>query len=185
MGIYVEPSEDLDVAIQVRQGDELLDGMGFDPERGFDASIDIEEFVMIAEETGTYSFRILNSQDDFAGNTGDYQAVLYGTPEVVFELAYGDFVDARTNEEGLVDYVISGFAGDTMVVNVASDDDSVDMIIEILDLDENVLATIDDGFSGEEEELTYTFENEDLVIIRVRDFFGGEGSSDAGPNAHR
>ncbi len=175
VGIYVEPDEDLDLAIQVRQSDELLSGLGFDPERGFDASIDIEEFVMIAEETGTYSFRILNSQDDFAGNTGDYQVLLYGTPEIVFELAYGDFVDARTNANGIVDYVISGTVGETMVVNVASDDDSVDMIIEIMDLDENVLASIDDGFSGEVEELTYTFESEELVIIRVRDFFGSEG----------
>jgi hypothetical protein len=175
IGIYVEPSEDLDLAIQVRQGDELLSGLGFETERGFDASIDVEEFVMIAEESGTYSFRILNSVDDFAGNTGEYEVVLFGSPEVIFELAYGDFVDARTNEEGLVDYVISGLAGESLVVNVASDDDTVDMIIEILDLDENVLASIDDGFSGEVEELVYTFENEELVIIRVRDFYGGEG----------
>ncbi len=175
VGIYVEPAEDLDVAIQVRQDGELLDGMGFDPERGFDASVDVEQFVMIAEDSGTYSFRVLNSQDDFAGNTGDYDVTLFGTAEIVFELAYGDSVDARTNPDGLVDYVISGFAGDTIVVNVASDNDDVDMVIEILDLDENVLASIDDGFSGEVEELTYTFENEDLVIIRVRDFFGAEG----------
>jgi hypothetical protein len=175
VGIYVEPSEDLDIAIQVRQGDALLDGLGFDPERGFDASIDVEEFVMIAEGTGTYSFRILNSEDDFAGNTGDYEVVLFGSPEVVFELAYGDFVDAQTNEEGLVDYVISGLAGETVVINVLSDDDTVDMVIEVLDLDENILATIDDGFSGEVEELAYTFESEELVIIRVRDFFEGEG----------
>lgn len=175
VGIYVEPSEDLDLAIQVRQGDVLLDGLGFDPERGFDASIDVEEFVMLIEETGNYSFRILNSQDDFAGNTGDYSVVLFGTPEVIFELAYGDVVDARTNPDGLVDYVISGLAGESMVINVASDDDSIDTVIEIMDLDENILASIDDAFSGEVEELVYTFESDGLVIIRVRDFFGGEG----------
>jgi hypothetical protein len=56
-------------------------------------------------------------------------------------------VDARTNADGLVDYVISGLAGESMVVNVASDDDSIDTVIEILDLDENVLATIDDALS--------------------------------------
>ena len=175
VGIYAEPAEDLDIAIQVRKGDELLSGLGFEPERGFDSSIDVEEFVMIADETGTYSFRILNSQDDFAGNIGDYEVVLFGSTEVVFELAYGDIVDARTNSDGLIDYVISGTPGDSMVVNVVSDDDSVDMVIEVLDLDENVLATIDDGFSGEPEELAYTFESEELVIIRVRDFFGSEG----------
>lgn len=175
VGIYVEPAEDLDVAIQVRQGDELVEGLGFDPERGFDFSIDVEEFVMLIEETGNYSFRILNSQDDFAGNTGDYSVVLFGTPEVIFELAYGDVVDARTNADGLVDYVISGLAGETMVLNVTSDDDSIDTVIEIMDLDENVLASIDDAFSGEAEEMVYTFESDGLVIIRVRDFFGGEG----------
>jgi hypothetical protein len=79
VGIYVEPSEGLDMAIQVRQEDTLVEGLGFDPERGFDASIDVEEFVMLVEETGNYSFRILNSQDDFAGNTGDYEVVLFGT----------------------------------------------------------------------------------------------------------
>ena len=45
----------------------------------------------------------------------------------------------------------------------------------MLDLDLNVLASIDDGFSGETEELIYTFESEELVLIRVRDFFGNEG----------
>lgn len=176
VGIYAEPAENLDIAIQVRQGGDLLSDLGFDPERGFDSSVAEEEFVMIASETGTYTFRVLNSQDEeFAGNTGDYEVVLFGTPEVVFELTYGDFVDARTNPDGLIDYVISGQPGDSVVLNVISDDDSVDMIIEILDLDENVLASIDEGFSGEPEELTYTFESEELVIIRVRDFFGGEG----------
>ena len=175
VGIFAEPSEDLDIAIQVRQGDDLLSGLGFEPERGFDFSLDAEEFVMITEETSTYSFRILNSQDDFAGNTGDYEVMLFGTPEIVFELAFGDMVDARTNQDGLVDYVMSGAPGDSVVINVLSDDDSVDMVIEVLDLDENVLASIDDGFSGEVEELTYTFVSDELVIIRVRDFFGGEG----------
>lgn len=176
VGTHVEPSEELDVAIQVRQGDETLSGLGYDPERGFDAAVGGEDYVFIAEETGTYTFRVVNSVDDFAGNTGDYEVTLFGTPEVVFELAYGDFVDARTNSDGLVDYVISGLVGDSMALNVLSDDDSVDLVIEILDLDENVLATVDDGFSGEEENLVYTFENEELVIIRVRDFFGGEGN---------
>lgn len=176
VGIYAEPAEGLDIAIQVRQGDELLSGLGFEVERGFDYSIDFEEFVMLLPETGTYSFRVLNSVDEeFGGNTGDYEVVLFGSSEVVFELAYGDVVDARTNPDGLVDYVISGSVGDSMVINVVSDDDSVDMIIEVLDLDENVLASIDDGFSGEVEELVYTFESDELVIIRVRDFFGGEG----------
>ncbi|VAW42024.1 hypothetical protein MNBD_CHLOROFLEXI01-1487, partial [hydrothermal vent metagenome] len=176
IGIFAEPAEDLDIAIQVRQGSDLLADRGFEAERGFDASVGAEEFVMIANETGSYTFRVLNSQDDeFGGNVGEYEVILFGSPEVVFELAFGDFANARTNEDGLIDYVISGAPGDSMVINVVSDDDSVDMIIEILDLDENILASIDDGFSGEPEELTYTFESEELVIIRVRDFLGGEG----------
>ena len=68
-----------------------------------------------------------------------------------------------------------GLAGDSVIINVASDDDSVDMVIEVLDLDENVLASADEGFSGEVEELVYTLESEELVIIRVRDFFGSPG----------
>ena len=176
VGIFAEPAEGLDIAIQVRQGDEFLAGLGFEGERGFDYSIDDEEFVMLIDETGTYTFRVKNSEDeDFGGNVGDYEVVLFGSTEVVFELAYGDFVDAQTNEDGLIDYVISGAVGDSMVINVVSDDDSVDMVIEVLNLDEEVLATIDDGFSGEAEELVYTFESEELVIIRVSDFFGGVG----------
>ncbi|MCB8973695.1 MAG: hypothetical protein H6654_09065 [Ardenticatenaceae bacterium] len=176
VGIYVEPAEDLDVAVQVRQDGELMDGLGFDPERGFDAAIDAEEFVMLIQESGVYSFRVLNSQDDFAGNTGDYEVTLFGTPEVVFELAYGDSVDARTNPDGLIDYYIRGTVGDSMVINALPDDDSIDLIIEVLDLDENVLATIDDAFSGEAEQLVYTFASDDLVIIRISDWFGGEGN---------
>ena len=178
------PEEGLDIAIQVRQGDTLLgEEVGIDnsldqndAQRGFDFSVETEEFVMLVPDTVWYTFQVLNSEDEeFGGNTGDYEVVLYGSTEVVFELAFGDFVDARTNSEGLIDYVISGTPGESMVVNVIPDDDSVDMVIEILDLDLNVLATIDDGFSGEPEQLIYTFETEDLVIIRVSDFFSGEG----------
>ena len=184
VGIMAIPEEGLDIAIQVRQGDTLLgEEIGIDnsldqndAQRGFDFSVETEEFVMLVPDTVWYTFQVLNSEDEeFGGNTGDYEVVLYGSTEVVFELAFGDFVDARTNSEGLIDYVISGTPGESMVVNVIPDDDSVDMVIEILDLDLNVLATIDDGFSGEPEQLIYTFETEDLVIIRVSDFFSGEG----------
>ncbi|WP_420641355.1 hypothetical protein [Candidatus Leptofilum sp.] len=184
VGIYAEPEDGLDIAVQVRKGDELLGAEvgidssleGDDSERGFDVAVGAEEFAMIASEATWYSFRVLNSQDeDFGGNIGNYEVTLFGNPEIVFELAYGDFVDARTNPDGLIDYVMSGSIGDSLVINVQSDDDSVDLIIEVLDLDENVLASVDDGFSGEPEDLVYTFESEDLVIIRVRDFTGGEG----------
>jgi len=120
-------------------------------------------------------FQILNSQDEEVGNTGNYAVLLFGTPDVVFELAYGDFVDARTGSNGEIGYFINGTAGDSMLVNLVSDDDSVDMVIEVLDLDGNVLASVDDGFSGEPEELVYAFESDGLVLINVRDFFGGEG----------
>ncbi|WP_420628701.1 hypothetical protein [Candidatus Leptofilum sp.] len=183
IGIYAEPVDGLDIAVQVRKGDQLqgaevgIDNtLEDDSERGWDVEIGAEEFAMVATEATWYAFRVLNSQDeDFGGNTGDYEVTLFGNPYIVFELAYGDLVDARTNQEGQIEYVISGAVGDSMVISVLSDDDSVDMVIEVLDLDENVLASVDDGFSGEPEELVYTFESEDLVIIRVRDFFGNEG----------
>ena len=175
VGISVEPAEDLDVAIQVTQNGELVPDLGINEERGFDYSVESEEFVMIIEETGTFSFNVLNSIDDYAGNTGEYQVTLFGTPEIVFELAYGDVVQARTNEFGLIDYVIGGIVGDSLVVNVTPDNNSVDLIIEILDLDDNILASVDAGLDGEAEELIYAFANDELVIIRIRDFLGGEG----------
>jgi hypothetical protein len=52
----------------------------------------------------------------------------------------------------------------------------MDLVIEILDLDENPLADIDDALSGEGEELQFTFEADGLFIIRIRDFFGDSGS---------
>ena len=175
VGIFVEPSEDLDVALQAWQDDELLSDVGINLERGFDYAIGREEFVMIVEESGNYSFKILNSQDDFAGNIGEYEVTLFGTAEVAFELAYGDVVNAQTNSFGLVDYVIGGSTGDNLVLNVMPEDDSADFVIEIMDLDDNVLASIDDGLSGEPERLNYTFATDDLVIIRVREFFGSVG----------
>ncbi len=74
----------------------------------------------------------------------------------------------------MIEYFIRAEAGDTLTVSVSSDEDT-DIVLSFSDLDDNILAEIDDAFSGEDEVLTYTFDAEVLAIISVSDFFGGQG----------
>lgn len=158
--IQVKPEYPFDVVIEVYNDDtgELLDTR--------DASTGFEEVLFTVPEDGNYSFRILG----YEGDTGSYEAVLVGSDFVFFELAIGDLVIGRFGEDGFIEYFIGVEAGDTLTIFAKTDDD-VDLVLEILDFDDNLIASVDDSFTGESEELIHTFAEGGLYIIRVRDFF--------------
>ena len=166
VGIVVEPEGDLDVVVEIQDGDgEALRS------QPFDASFGTESFAFGVPEDGNYSFRVKG----FEGGLGSYEVTLLGSDRTIFELAYNDVVSGRTGADGLIEYAVTGLAGDIMTVAVESDSD-IDPMIAVRDLDDNVLVEVDEAVAGEVEELSYTFEEEALVIIRVRDFFENAGN---------
>lgn len=157
----VDPIElEFDVVIQVYNDDteELIDEI--------DANTGFEELLFTVPEDGNYFFRVIG----FEGSTGSYDITLVGSDLVFFELAKGDLIIGRFGPDSYMEFFVGADAGETIALTAKTDDD-IDLILQFLDFDDVVLAEVDDGFSGEGEELSYTFEEEGLYIIRVSDFF--------------
>lgn len=158
--IQVDPEFPFDVVVQLYDDDtgELIEEI--------DASTGFEEMLFRPEQEGNFFFRVLG----FEGDTGSYEAILAGSDLVFFELAVGDMVIGRFGEDSLIEYFIGVEDGETLTLFAETDDD-VDLVLEILDFDDNIIASADDNLTGESEELTHTFAEGGLYIIRVRDFF--------------
>jgi hypothetical protein len=137
-----------------------------------DASFGMETTTFEVPESGNYYFSITGLD----GSVGEYDIALIGSETVIYELALGDEVFARFGEAALLQYYLGGEAGDTATIFVEPDADT-DVVLRITDTDGNVLVEdIDDGLSGEPEELEYTFGDEGLVIIEVVDFWEALGT---------
>jgi hypothetical protein len=166
--VIVEPESDLDVVLDVYRDlggddDELL--------LAVDHSFGTEELAFDVPEDGAYYVLVRG----FAGEAGTYQVTIAGGPEVLFELAVGDMVYGYIGEDGFLDYVINGRDGETLTINVESDE-ALDAVIQIVDLEGEVQTEVDDGLSGEREMLSYTFTADALYLLRVRSFMGTPGS---------
>jgi hypothetical protein len=138
--------------------DEILDEIDF--------STGFEELVFTTPADGNYYFQVTAFEDTL----GAYDITLLGSDFVLFELTYGDIVIGRFGGDSFIEYLFGAAAGDTINLT-AKTDDEVDLMLGFLDLDDNVLAEADDTFTAEAEQLTYTVEEEGLIIIRVSDFF--------------
>lgn len=160
----VDPEIDFDAVIEIINDDtdEILDEV--DQTTGF------EEMVFIVPEDGNYYFKVRGFEDSF----GDYDATLLGSDLVIFELAIGDGVIGRFNDDGIIEYIFRGFAGDTLVLS-AETNDELDLVLELLDLDDNSLVLVDEMTSGGTETLTYSFSEDLIVFIRVSEFFSEQG----------
>ncbi len=172
--MLVEPEGELDVIVRLYNDDTDEELASFDRSFGF------EGVGYLISEDANYYFQVVGfvpDEDSSEGgeNIGEYSVTMLGATTTVFELAYGDSVAGQlATDDGISEYSLSGLAGDTITLT-ASSDENIDVTLEIVDLDGNSLADIDDGFSGEDEVLTYTFEADGLYVIRVSDFFGGNG----------
>lgn len=172
VGIVVTPEESLDVAVLVEKDDQVVENIGYTPDRGFD-TIGTEDYVFIVPETGVYRFVVRNSVDtEFGENTGTYDVELHGSGATVFELANGDGVASLTDESGYVEYAIRGLPDQTLTLEVEPYTDS-DFMIELEDGDGNALTeAVNAGGVGEIETLTYTFTEDSTIFIRVSDVNG-------------
>ena len=175
--ITVEPEGELDVVVRIFNEDT-------DEEvQEIDRSFGPEGAGFLVPEGGNYYFQVAgfevdDNTEDGGENLGSYFVTMLGSEGVLFELAYGDTVQGKFDtSDGFVEYIFNGTTGDTIDLTLETSQES-DGVIEIIDLDDNILASIDDAFSGEGEALSYTFEADGLVLVRVRDFFAAGGLFD-------
>jgi hypothetical protein len=165
--VIAEPEDDLDVVLDIYrdlpgQDDELIISV--------DYSFGTEELEFEVPEGGNYYVLVRG----FGGEAGTYQVTISAEPDVLFELAAGDTVYGYIGEDAFLDYIVNGRDGESISITVASGDE-LDAVIQIVNLEGDVLAEVDDGFSGEEESITYTFTADGLYLFRVRSFMGSPG----------
>ncbi len=83
-------------------------------------------------------------------------------------------VRAATMVEGLTQrFVFSGLADRPVMLLAQPADEDLDLILTVYDLDDNELATIDEGFSGEVEYLIFTPEADGDYVVEVGEFLSG------------
>lgn len=166
----VTPEGEFDVVVEVWNVDTGA------MEESVDASFGREQVTFTAAQTGNYYFKVLG----FEGQGGSYSVTLSGSPGVIFELVTGDQVSADMGQSTSIDYHVRLAPGATLQLDASPDSDT-DIVLEVLDLSENLLASADEGFEGESEQLSYVAPSdaaEDAVyILRVRDFSGEPGGT--------
>lgn len=160
----VDPEFGFDVVVEVVNDDtdEVLDEI--------DATTGFEEAVFSVQEDGNYYFLVKG----FEGGFGAYDATLLGSDFVIFELAVDDRVIGRFGPDGVIDYLYRGVAGET-VVFTAETNDELDLVMELTDLDDNSLLTVDEFVAGGTETLTYTFDEDLIVFLTVSEFNANQG----------
>lgn len=166
----VTPEEEFDVVIEVwNDNTDVL-------EESIDASFGREQLTFTAGQGGNYYFKVLG----FEGQGGSYSITLSGAPNVIFELIAGDEVSGDMGQHMAIDYYVRLDPGGALLVDATPDVDT-DIVLEILDLSQTLLASADEGFSGESEQLAYTASPDSpegaTYILRVRDFEGNPGGT--------
>ncbi len=138
-----------------------------------DDAFDIEEISYMVPDPGSYYILITG----FDNAVGDYDVVLTGPPEITFELAFGDEVNGQLSDSSRIDYYFRAETGDTFTA-IVHPDSNLDVVLEIYNLDDlnNILAEVDDSFSGESEELEFTTSTDGVFVIRVRGFASETGN---------
>lgn len=166
----VIPDGDFDVVVEVWNDD--IDEM----EESIDASFGREQVNFTARQTGNYYFKVLG----FEGQGGSFTITLSGPPTVIFELAAGDQVTGDLGQNSFIDYYIRLETNDEISIDVQPDGDT-DIVAEVLDLDENVLSSADEGFAGEVEQLAFSAPTSSseagLYILRIRNFSDEAGGT--------
>ncbi|MFQ5420814.1 MAG: PPC domain-containing protein, partial [Anaerolineae bacterium] len=158
---YLDPAFDAVIQVYNDDTDELL--LEVDDTTGF------EEIDFIAPDSAdpvNYYFNVIGFEGDF----GEYNFTMTASDFTLMELAYGDEVVGKFNEDGVMEYAFTGAAGNSLEITTTTSDD-VDLVIEILDTDDNIVGSADVELSGGTETLTYTFETDGLYFIRISDFF--------------
>ncbi len=163
--LHVNPEQGLDVAIGVykHETDELIEEI--------DGYTGREEFVFQSPELDNYYF-LVTMVDDTIGN---YDVMVSGSNNVIFELLSGDVVYGRVAEGIAISYGYDGTAGD-ITTFILESDDHMDMVINLEDLDDTILVDMDDAPTGEMETITYAFDEDMSTFINVSEFFADAGN---------
>lgn len=175
VNLVVVPEGDLDVIVQI------FDDNTQEEIVTVDRSLFNEGLGFIVPEDGNYYYLISGftpGDEEVAGgeSTGDYTAYLYSTDLVLSEITTGDTIrGVFSADDGIIEFIYNASANDTLnlTLDVA---EGLDGVITLFDLDDNLLGEVDDGVSGDSEVLSYTAPTDDLVVIRVSEFFGDSGA---------
>jgi hypothetical protein len=111
---------------------------------------------------------------DAEEDTGDYEIILIGGPDVAFELANGDIVNGVFGDSGLLGYTYKGLAGETIIITAAPTAD-LDLVIDIEPAEGDPYVTADEFIEGGTEVATYTFTADETIFIFLRGFNGATG----------
>ncbi|MEM7331561.1 MAG: hypothetical protein AAF490_05690 [Chloroflexota bacterium] len=145
-----------------------------------DRSFGNEALGYIIPESGNYYFLITGfvaDEDNTEGgsNLGNYEVMMMGSDFVLSETTVGDTINGVFSpEDGIIQFFIDLDAGDVLNLTLETRSD-LDGVIEIIDLDDNVVASVDDNIAGSNETLSYTAEADGIVLIVVKEFFGLSG----------
>lgn len=167
----VDPDDEFDVVVEVWNDDS--DTL----EESVDASFGREEVNFTAGQAGDYYFKVLGFEDQ----GGSYTITLNGPPGAIFELIAGDRVTADLGQSTVIEYYVRMEPGETVQISVEPDADT-DIVAELLTLDAgNPLASADEGFSGESEQIAFTAPAADgesgIYLLRISNFSGEPGGT--------
>lgn len=167
----VDPEGEFDVVVEVWNDDSDT------IEESIDASFGREEVNFTAGQAGNFYFKVLG----FEGQGGSYTITLNGPPGVIFELIAGDRVTADLGQSTVIEYHVRMEPSETVIIGVEPDADT-DIVVELLSLGTgNPLASADEGFSGETEQITFTAPaangESDVYLLRISNFSGEPGGT--------
>lgn len=174
----VRPVGNLDLVV------EIIDGNG-------NNLLTVDQFAGGGDEVFTFTPPTLAGDyfvivSEFNGESGDYTIILDGTPAIFFVIDSGDSIAGRVEGDNTASFFIEGFAGRTLTVQAAPDN-NLDAVIRLF-RDTDLLTAIDTGIlpdplaqaddfaAGGNESLSYTFSQTGVFIIDVGGFAGGSGT---------
>jgi hypothetical protein len=160
----VDPSSNLDAVVEIRafESDALIEEV--------DSSFGTEELTFELPREGNYILRIRG----FTETGGDFEATVSGPPDIVFELVEGAQVTGFLGPDGHLFFAWRE-AGTSLSLTVQPTTDAIDIAVEVFGLDNEVLQQVDDGLSGEAENVQITVPEQGYYMFRIYDFFEGTG----------
>jgi hypothetical protein len=170
IGFVVESFDDFDDA--TTEFDALITVQNADGDilETHDAAFITEEFIFTAGENGLYYF-IVSGVD---GSTGGYTAYMYTGPDAIPDVAIYDLVNGKLPEESDIEYGYFEEAGSKVRVRVTPAE-ALDIILQIVDADDKLLAETDAGLAGEPEYLEFELPENTTYYIRVSGYNGAGG----------
>ncbi|MCO5195967.1 MAG: hypothetical protein M9930_22135, partial [Anaerolineae bacterium] len=156
-------------------------------EDGFDALVEVQDFdgnvLLSADESFTEENVEFTAETDdiyyfvvrsFDENPGSYDVLITAPASAIPDVAVGDLVNGKIEEDGYLEFGYLGDAGERFAVEVIPEQ-ALDVIVQILDFDNNVLAEVDDQFNGETEYLEFELPENSTYFIRIFGYDGAGG----------